>query len=108
MIFVTLGTQNFPFNRLLEMVDRLVAEGVIEDKVFAQAGHSTYVPQNYSCAAFLDSADYSRYMTEADLVIAHAGVGTIMNCLSNHKKLIVVPRTQRFGEHDIFFDIGCV
>lgn len=99
MIFVTLGTQNFPFNRLLEMVDRLVGEGIIAGEVFAQTGHSTYVPQNYSCAAFLDSADYSRCMTEADLIIAHAGVGTIMNCLSNHKKLIVVPRTQRFGEH---------
>lgn len=99
MIFVTLGTQNFPFNRLLELVDRLVGEGIIEGEVFAQTGHSTYVPQNYSGTAFLDSADYSRYMTEADFVIAHAGVGTIMNCLSNGKKLIVVPRTQKYGEH---------
>lgn len=99
MIFVTLGTQNFPFRRLLEMVDRLVGEGIIKDEVIAQTGHTSYFPKNYSCTDFLDTADYSRYITEADLVIAHAGVGTIMNCLANGKKLIVVPRAKKHDEH---------
>lgn len=99
MTFVTLGTQNFSFNRLLELVDRLIEEGVIRDEVFAQIGYSTYIPRNYSSMHFLDPADYNRYITEADLVIAHAGVGTIMNCLSHCKKLIVVPRTKSYNEH---------
>lgn len=99
MIFVTLGTQDFSFNRLLEMVDCLVAEGVIRDEVFAQTGHASYVPKSYAYVDFLDPADYNRYIAEADFVIAHAGVGTIMSCLSNHKKLIVVPRTKAHREH---------
>ena len=99
MIFVTLGTQNFSFNRLLEMVDRLVAEGVIRDEVFAQRGCSSYVPDNYAYVDFLPPAEYNRCIAEADFVIAHAGVGTIMSCLSNHKKLIVVPRTKAHREH---------
>lgn len=99
MIFVSLGTQKFPFNRLLELVDRLVAEGVIEGEVFAQIGYSTYVPKNYSYSDFLPGADYNRCIAEADLIIAHAGVGTIMNCLSNRKKLIVVPRAKAYNEH---------
>lgn len=99
MIFITVGTQKFSFDRLLEMVDRLVAEGAIRDEVFAQTGYASYTPVNYGHSSFLDAADYNRYITESDFVIAHAGVGTIMNCLSNHKKLIVVPRAQQYGEH---------
>ena len=99
MTFVTLGTQDFPFNRLLELVDRLVEEGVLRGEVFAQVGHSTYVPRNYSHVDFLNPADYSRRIGEADLIIAHAGVGTIMSCLSSRKKLIVVPRAKAHGEH---------
>ena len=99
MTFVTLGTQNFPFNRLLELVDRLVAEGVLQGEVFAQTGCSTYVPRHFAHVDFLAPADYNRHIAESDLVIAHAGVGTIMSCLSRHKKLIVVPRTEKHGEH---------
>lgn len=99
MTFVTLGTQDFPFDRLLELVDRLTAEGVIKGEVFAQIGYSSYVPKNYSYAAFLDPEAYNRYIAEADLIIAHAGVGTIMHCLSHSKKLIVVPRAKAYNEH---------
>lgn len=99
MTFVTLGTQDFPFNRLLELVDRLVEEGVLRDEVFAQVGYSTYAPKNYSCVDFLNPAEYSRRIAQADLIIAHAGVGTIMSCLSSRRKLIVVPRSKVHGEH---------
>ena len=99
MIFVTLGTQNFPFNRLLELVDDLVAEGVIKDEVFAQTGCSTYLPRNYAYVDFLKPEDYNRCITEAELIIAHAGVGTIMNCLKGRRKLIVVPRSKDYNEH---------
>lgn len=99
MIFLTLGTQDFQFNRLLEMVDRLVAEGVIRDEVFAQGGYSSYAPKQFACVDFLDSQEFTRYIREADLIISHAGVGTIMHCLSEKKKLIVVPRAQEHKEH---------
>lgn len=99
MTFVTLGTQNFPFNRLLEMVDRLVDEGVLQGRVFAQIGYSSYVPRHYAYSDFMTPEEYNRCIAEADLIIAHAGVGTIMHCLSGSKRLIVVPRMQLRKEH---------
>ena len=48
MIFITLGSQKFQFDRLLKEVDRLIADGVIQEKVFAQIGASEYLPQNYT------------------------------------------------------------
>ena len=79
MIFLTLGTQDFQFNRLLEMVDRLVSEGVIRDQVLAQSGCSSHTPSQYRSVDFLDSEAFARHIREADIIIAHAGVGTIMN-----------------------------
>ena len=46
MIFVTLGSQKFQFNRLLRKIDDLVEEGVITEEVFAQTGASDYLPRN--------------------------------------------------------------
>ena len=54
MIFITLGSQKFQFDRLLKEVDRLIADGVIQEKVFAQIGASEYLPQNYTYERFLD------------------------------------------------------
>ena len=45
MIFVTVGTHEQPFNRLIKEVDRLKKEGIITDEVFIQTGFSTYEPQ---------------------------------------------------------------
>ena len=47
MTFVTLGTQNFPFDRLLELVDRLIGDGILHGEVFAQSGCSTYAPKHF-------------------------------------------------------------
>ncbi len=44
MIFVTVGTHEQPFNRLIKEVDRLVETGIIKDEVFIQTGYSTYEP----------------------------------------------------------------
>lgn len=81
------------------MVDRLVEEGVLQGRVFAQIGYSSYVPRHYACSDFMSPEEYNQCIEEADLIIAHAGVGTIMNCLSGSKRLIVVPRTQLHKEH---------
>ena len=47
MIFITLGSQKFQFNRLLIEVDKLIVDGKITEEVFAQIGYSDYKPQNY-------------------------------------------------------------
>lgn len=48
MIFITLGSQKFQFNRLLQAVDQLIEKSVIEDEVFAQIGYSDYQPKHYA------------------------------------------------------------
>lgn len=99
MIFITVGTAKFQFNRLLEEVDRLVGAKKIKDKVIAQAGYSDYKPKNYEYFSFTDSDRIERLNKTADIVISHAGAGCIISALKYNRPVIVVPRLARFKEH---------
>lgn len=99
MIFVTLGSQKFQFNRLLIKVDELVENGTISEKVFAQTGYSDYVPKNYTYKIFLDREEFASMEAEADVVITHGGTGAIIGAVKNGKKVIAVPRLAQYGEH---------
>lgn len=99
MIFVTLGSQKFQFNRLLKELDRLVAENKIQDKLFAQIGYSDYKPQHYEYKDFLDRDEFKKIMGECDTVIAHGGTGAIITAVKQGKKVIAIPRLAKYGEH---------
>lgn len=99
MIFVTLGSQNFQFNRLLIEIDRLVEEGKITEEVFAQIGYSDYKPKNYCYKEFLDRDEFADIMSKCDMVITHGGTGAIIGAVKKGKKVIAVPRLAKFGEH---------
>lgn len=99
MIFVTLGSQKFQFNRLLKEIDRLVAENKIQDKVFAQIGYSDYKPEHYEFKDFLDRDEFKKIMSECDTVIAHGGTGAIITAVKQGKKVIAIPRLAKYGEH---------
>lgn len=99
MIFVTLGSQKFQFNRLLKEVDRLVEEGSINEEVFAQIGYSDYKPKNYNYKEFLDRKAFAEVMSKCDKVITHGGTGAIINAVKNNKKVIAIPRLKEFNEH---------
>lgn len=99
MIFLTLGTQKFQFNRLLKEIDLLIQDGTITDKVVAQVGFSTYKPRNYVYFKFLDRATYHKYIEQSNIVITHAGVGSILEAKKNEKPVIVVPRLKKYKEH---------
>lgn len=99
MIFVTVGSQKFQFNRLLNYIDRLIESGVIVEKVFAQIGYSDYSPKHYSNIEFMSRAEFLDKLTEASVLVTHAGTGTIVNALKQKKKIIAVPRLAEFGEH---------
>lgn len=99
MIFVTLGSQKFQFNRMLVEIDRLIEEGKITDKVFAQIGASDYKPKNFKYKDFLTQDEFKDYMKNANLVITHAGTGAIVTALKNDKLVIAIPRLAKFGEH---------
>lgn len=99
MIFITLGSQKFQFNRLLVEIDRLVEEKKITEEVFAQIGYSDYNPQNYKYKDFLDRDEFSDFMNSCDKVITHGGTGAIIGAVKKGKKVIAIPRLARYGEH---------
>ena len=99
MIFITLGSQKFQFNRLLKVVDNLVEEGIIKNYVFAQSGYSDYEPKNYKFKKFLDREEFSEWEAKADIVISHGGTGAIIGAVKKGKKVIAVPRLAKYGEH---------
>lgn len=99
MIFIVLGSQKFPFDRLLKAVDELVSQGEITEDIFAQRGACSYVPRHFASEAFLDTEEFTRIMAGADIVITHGGTGAIIKAVKLGKKVIVVPRRAQYGEH---------
>ena len=98
-IFVTVGTHTQQFDRLLKEVDRLAGGKKINADVFAQTGNCKYLPKNFESRKFLGDSEYERMIEQADIVISHAGAGSIINALRNRKPLIIVPRLVEYGEH---------
>lgn len=95
MIFITLGSQKFQFDRLLKIVDELL----IDEEIFAQIGYSNYKPQNYNYTEFLDRDEFSEIMSKAHIVITHGGTGAIIAAIKKGKKVIAIPRLAKYGEH---------
>lgn len=99
LIFITLGSQKFQFNRLLKEVDRLIEEDAIKEKVCAQIGYSDYKPKNYSYENFMDRSTFTKFMDNCDLLITHGGTGAIITGVKKEKKVIAIPRLKKYGEH---------
>lgn len=99
MIFITLGSQKFQFNRLLKAIDELVEKKQIEDDIFAQIGYSDYKPKNYKYKDFLDRGEFKDAMGKSDIVITHGGTGAIVGAIKQGKKVIAVPRLAKYEEH---------
>lgn len=98
LIFVTVGTQ-FGFDRLLDWVsDSLLALGV-EERCIAQSGKTDKHWSNIELIENVDTQTFEKYIVNASLVISHAGMGTIIQCMENKKPLIIVPRLSNLGEH---------
>ena len=99
MILFMLGTQNNSFHRLLEKIDKLIEEKKIQDKVIVQAGYTKYESKNMKIFGLIPEEELERYQEQADLIIPHGAVGSIISSLQNGKKVIAVPRLHKYGEH---------
>ena len=99
MIFVTLGSQKFQFNRLLKKLDEVVKNGNVNEEIFAQIGYSDYKPQSYKYKEFIDREEFEEIMNKSDIVVAHGGTGAIITAVKQGKKVIAVPRLEKYGEH---------
>jgi UDP-N-acetylglucosamine transferase subunit ALG13 len=99
LILLSLGTQDFTFDRLLREIDRLIENGVIKEDVFAQIGYSHYKPKHYSTKPFTDFQEFDALLEECSFLITHGGTGTIVGGLKKGKKIIAVPRLKQYNEH---------
>ncbi|MGX7245842.1 PssE/Cps14G family polysaccharide biosynthesis glycosyltransferase [Enterococcus quebecensis] len=100
MIFVTVGSQKFQFNRLIKMVDDFIENGKISDKeVIGQIGSCSYKPKNFTSKDFYEKSCMNALYDRADIVITHGGTGSIISALDRNNKVIVVPREAACGEH---------
>ena len=99
MILVLLGTQNNSFIRLLEAIQKNIDNKVITDEVIVQAGFTKFESKDMKVIDFIDKEELSKLQDRADFIITHGGVGSIISSLKKGKKVIVVPRLKKYGEH---------
>jgi UDP-N-acetylglucosamine transferase subunit ALG13 len=97
MIFVTVGTDS-PFDRMMKIIDSW-AEKTNRRDIFAQIGIRGWQPQHISFREFLEPSEFKQKLSEATLVIGHAGMGTILTALTQGKPVLVMPKLASLGEH---------
>lgn len=99
MIFVTVGTHEQPFDRLLKKVDSLKKNGLRDEEVVIQTGFSNYVPENCEYEKFFGHDEMKYYVRKARIVITHGGPSSFIMPLQIGKIPIVVPRMEKYNEH---------
>ena len=99
MILITLGTQDKPFTRLLEEVEKCIKKGVIKEEVVVQAGCTKFESKKMEIFDLIPMEDFEQLINKCDILITHGGVGSIITGLKKNKKVIAVPRLAKYGEH---------
>lgn len=99
MIFITVGTHEQPFNRLIEVVDKMKAEKFFDDDVIMQIGYSTYEPKFCSWNKLYPYDKMLELIKSARIVITHGGPSSFIMPLQIGKIPIVFPRQKQYGEH---------
>ena len=94
MIFVTLGTQEFQFDRLLRALDGLPGD----EELVVQGGRSTFRPARAVWHDYLSFGETVEHVRRARVVVCHAGVGSVMTALEEGRRPVVVPRLREHGE----------
>ncbi len=99
MIFVTVGTHEQQFDRLIRKMDELKRDGAFQDEVIMQTGFSTYEPKYCTWSKLIPYQEMVKNVAEARIVITHGGPASFIMPLQIGKTPIVVPRQKRFDEH---------
>jgi UDP-N-acetylglucosamine transferase subunit ALG13 len=96
MIFLVVGTQE-PFDRLVSAVDKWSTATGYND-IFGQIANASYLPENFNYARFIDPEAFNEKFKFASLIVAHAGMGVILQALQFSKPIIVLPRLLKYHE----------
>jgi UDP-N-acetylglucosamine transferase subunit ALG13 len=101
VIFVTIGSM-FPFDRMIREMDAWAAArpaGEDAEEILAQIGDGAYEPQHMNWVRRLDRSGYLATVDRARLIVAHAGVGSVVSAGEKGKPIVVLPRREGLGEH---------
>lgn len=98
MIFVIVGMEVHPFDRLARAVDDLVGAGAVGEEFFMQLGTCNYEPHHVRFERFLSFGDVREQVGSASVVVTHAGAGSALLCIEQGKHPVVVPRLPVHGE----------
>lgn len=113
MILVTLGTQKQQFTRLLDYIEN----SNIKEEIIVQAGFTKFESKRMQIFDLINYDKMNEYITKSDLIITHAGTGSIVSALKNNKKVIACARLSKYGEHvdnhqeeilDVFYEEGFI
>ncbi len=100
MIFVTLGTQDRKFYRLLESIQKQIDNKTIKEEVIVQAGCSSdFKTKDMKIFDLISMDEFDKYIKKCNILITHGGVGSIITGLKNKKIVIAAPRLKEYGEH---------
>lgn len=99
MIFVTVGTHEQSFDRLIKEIDNLKGQNIIKEEIFIQTGYSEYEPKNCRWSKLLSYDEMSKKINNARIVITHGGPASFLAPLQLGKIPIVVPRQYKYNEH---------
>ncbi len=99
MILVLLGTQNNQFTRLLQEIEKCIDNGIINQRVVVQAGFTKFKSNKMNIFDLKPREVVENLADEADFIITHGGVGSILMTIKKNKKVIAVPRLSEFNEH---------
>ncbi|MGV0070179.1 glycosyltransferase [Mycobacterium colombiense] len=99
MIFVIMGMEVHPFDRLARAVDELARAGTAGEDFFVQLGTCGYEPRHARFERFLSFGDVCEQIRRASVAVTHAGAGSTLLCIEQGKHPVMVPRRSRLGEH---------
>ncbi|MGE1101267.1 glycosyltransferase [Peribacillus simplex] len=99
MIFITVGTHEQQFNRLLEKINELKTEKKLKEEVVIQSGYSDYIADSCYFKNIMSFTEMTNYIKDARIVITHGGPGSIFSVINQGKIPVVVPRNPLYGEH---------
>jgi UDP-N-acetylglucosamine transferase subunit ALG13 len=87
-----------PFDRLIRMMDDW-SQAHPTTKVHAQIGKGEYLPQAMSWTRRISPTEFEGYVKDSDVVVSHAGMGTVITAMQIGRPLVLVPRKAASGEH---------
>lgn len=98
-LFVPLGTQKFPFGRIITALNLLVEQGRYKPEEIVMQSALYPVKPIFTAFGLIPNEDFNHYMKEAEVIVTHSGVNSIISCMEMGKPLVICPRFHEYGEH---------